>query len=61
MDKPKTPVQQPGTAEEGETCGPIMNRTCGVGLCCSGSNFCGRGDGFCGAGNWCQERWGDCD
>jgi len=42
---------------EGETCGPIVNRKCKAGLCCSGSNFCGTGADFCGAANWCQKNW----
>jgi hypothetical protein len=31
------------TAHDGETCGPIVNKKCASGLCCSGSNFCGTG------------------
>jgi len=57
---PAEPSQTPGEAGEGETCGPIVNRKCGSGLCCSGSNFCGAGDDFCGAANWCQSKWGKC-
>ncbi|KAF1997947.1 carbohydrate-binding module family 18 protein [Amniculicola lignicola CBS 123094] len=49
-----------GTAGAGETCGPIVNRKCLDGLCCSGSNFCGTGVEFCGTANWCQAEWGEC-
>ena len=35
-------------AQNGETCGPIVNKKCASGLCCSGSNFCGTGVDFCG-------------
>lgn len=41
--KPALPTGQPGLSGEGETCGPIVNKKCGNGLCCSGSNFCGTG------------------
>lgn len=61
MSKPKEPVETPGDAGEGETCGPIVNRKCGNGLCCSGSNFCGARPDFCGAENWCQKNWGKCN
>ncbi|KAL1635912.1 hypothetical protein SLS58_010080 [Diplodia intermedia] len=61
VSKPARPSAAPGPdAGEGETCGPIPNRRCGGGLCCSGSNFCGSGDDFCGAANWCQPSWGSC-
>ncbi|KAF2829881.1 hypothetical protein CC86DRAFT_176985 [Ophiobolus disseminans] len=59
--KPAEPVAAPGVSGEGETCGPIVNKKCGNGLCCSGSNFCGAGDDFCGAANWCQKNWGKCN
>ncbi|KAM0798795.1 hypothetical protein BDR22DRAFT_881510 [Usnea florida] len=49
-----------GVAGMGETCGPIVNRRCGGGLCCSGSNYCGNTVDFCGAANWCQAKWGNC-
>ena len=39
--KPPNPAGTPGTAQNGETCGPIVNKRCATGLCCSGSNFCG--------------------
>ncbi|KAF4533864.1 hypothetical protein BFW01_g9052 [Lasiodiplodia theobromae] len=55
-----TPSGSTGTAGEGETCGPIVNKRCADGLCCSGSNFCGTGEDFCGAANWCQPSWGSC-
>ncbi|OAL50083.1 hypothetical protein IQ07DRAFT_587761 [Pyrenochaeta sp. DS3sAY3a] len=62
MAAPPEPAQQPqGEAGAGETCGPIVNRKCGGGLCCSGSNFCGTGEDFCGAANWCQSKWGKCN
>ncbi|KAF2017310.1 carbohydrate-binding module family 18 protein [Aaosphaeria arxii CBS 175.79] len=57
------PTQSPsnaGTAQSGETCGPIVNKRCASGLCCSGSNFCGTGPEFCGSDNWCQSNWGNC-
>lgn len=41
MAKPPLPVSAPGIAQGGETCGPIVNKKCATGLCCSGSNFCG--------------------
>lgn len=59
--KPKVPTAAPGTAGDGEDCGPIVNKKCGNGLCCSGSNFCGAGEDFCGAANWCQKNWGKCN
>ncbi|KAF1977808.1 hypothetical protein BU23DRAFT_550486 [Bimuria novae-zelandiae CBS 107.79] len=59
-EKPAEPTGAAGTAGEGETCGPIVNKKCGSGLCCSGSNFCGTGEDFCGAVNWCQKNWGEC-
>lgn len=59
-DKPPVPTQAPGTSGSGETCGPIVNKKCAAGLCCSGSNFCGTGEDFCGAANWCQSKWGKC-
>lgn len=58
--KPPQPSGNPGTAQAGETCGPIVNKKCASGLCCSGSNFCGTGTDFCGAANWCQPKWGKC-
>lgn len=39
---PPLPSGPPTTARMGQTCGPIVNAKCGVGLCCSGSNYCGR-------------------
>ncbi|KAF2749026.1 carbohydrate-binding module family 18 protein [Sporormia fimetaria CBS 119925] len=60
MAIPPPPAGAPGTAGAGETCGPIVNRRCAAGLCCSGSNFCGTGPDFCGAANWCQPSWGTC-
>ncbi|KAK7180103.1 hypothetical protein DPSP01_011158 [Paraphaeosphaeria sporulosa] len=59
-NKPAKPTGVPGVSGEGETCGPIVNKKCGSGLCCSGSNFCGKGTDFCGAANWCQKSWGQC-
>ncbi|KAF1916856.1 hypothetical protein BDU57DRAFT_450524 [Ampelomyces quisqualis] len=61
MKKPADPVAEKGVSDEGETCGPIVNKKCGNELCCSGSNFCGTGDDFCTASNWCQSKWGRCD
>ncbi|ORY18814.1 hypothetical protein BCR34DRAFT_553552 [Clohesyomyces aquaticus] len=58
--KPPAPAGTPGIAQGGETCGPIVNKKCASGLCCSGSNFCGTGVDFCGAANWCQPKWGKC-
>lgn len=58
---PPIPAEQPGTAGAGETCGPIVNKKCAAGLCCSGSNFCGTTEDFCGAANWCQPKWGKCN
>lgn len=58
--KPADPTGQPGVAQNGETCGPIVNKKCAPGLCCSGSNFCGTDTDFCGAANWCQPKWGQC-
>ncbi|KAF2465920.1 uncharacterized protein BDR25DRAFT_328330 [Lindgomyces ingoldianus] len=58
--KPPVPTAAPGTSQSGETCGPIVNKKCAAGLCCSGSNFCGTGVDFCGAANWCQPKWGKC-
>lgn len=40
---PALPTGTPGTSGAGETCGPIVNKRCASGLCCSGSNFCGTG------------------
>jgi hypothetical protein len=42
MLAPPWPTKVSGSALEGETCGPIVNRKCAEGLCCSGSNFCGK-------------------
>ncbi|KAJ4381049.1 hypothetical protein N0V86_003396 [Didymella sp. IMI 355093] len=50
-------VARGADADAGETCGPIVNKKCKAGLCCSGSNFCGTGEDFCGAANWCQKNW----
>ncbi|KAJ4319651.1 hypothetical protein N0V94_003794 [Neodidymelliopsis sp. IMI 364377] len=50
-------VARGADAGTGETCGPIVNKKCKSGLCCSGSNFCGTGEDFCGAANWCQKSW----
>lgn len=58
--KPPVPTAKPGIAQNGQTCGPIVNRKCASGLCCSGSNFCGTGTDFCGSANWCQAKWGQC-
>ncbi|ORY59652.1 uncharacterized protein BCR38DRAFT_445136 [Pseudomassariella vexata] len=58
--KPPKPSGTPGISQAGETCGPIVNKKCASGLCCSGSNFCGTGTDFCGAANWCQPSWGKC-
>ncbi|KAF2178700.1 carbohydrate-binding module family 18 protein [Zopfia rhizophila CBS 207.26] len=58
--KPPQPTGVPGIAQNGETCGPIVNKKCASGLCCSGSNFCGTGADYCGAANWCQPKWGKC-
>ncbi|GME42838.1 hypothetical protein GTA08_BOTSDO10154 [Neofusicoccum parvum] len=61
VSKPARPTGAPGPdARDGETCGPIVNRRCAAGLCCSGSNFCGVGEDFCGSANWCQPSWGAC-
>ncbi|OCL05725.1 carbohydrate-binding module family 18 protein [Glonium stellatum] len=57
---PADPTAAAGVARDGETCGPIVNRRCAAGLCCSGSNFCGTTADFCGAANWCQPKWGRC-
>ncbi|KAH8624368.1 hypothetical protein IG631_21107 [Alternaria alternata] len=38
---PAEPTAPKGTSGAGETCGPIVNKKCAAGLCCSGSNFCG--------------------
>ncbi|CAE7026064.1 hypothetical protein CFE70_003706 [Pyrenophora teres f. teres 0-1] len=61
MTAPPEPTAPKGTSQAGEECGPIVNKKCVSGLCCSGSNFCGTGADFCGAGNWCQSRYGRCD
>ncbi|USP80916.1 carbohydrate-binding module family 18 protein [Curvularia clavata] len=58
---PAEPSAPKGTAQAGETCGPIVNKKCAEGLCCSGSNFCGTGEDFCGGANWCQSKWGRCN
>jgi hypothetical protein len=58
---PAQPTAKAAVSQEGETCGPIVNRKCATGLCCSGSNFCGAGVDFCGAANWCQSKWGKCN
>ncbi|RPA95168.1 hypothetical protein L873DRAFT_1813353 [Choiromyces venosus 120613-1] len=57
---PPPPPPPHGTAGPAGHCGPIVNKKCGGGLCCSGSNFCGTGPDFCGAANWCQVDWGTC-
>ncbi|KAF2273278.1 uncharacterized protein EI97DRAFT_436158 [Westerdykella ornata] len=54
------PNAQTGIANAGEACGPLVNKKCASGLCCSGSNFCGTTADFCGAANWCQPKWGRC-
>ncbi|KAF1962722.1 hypothetical protein CC80DRAFT_487211, partial [Byssothecium circinans] len=59
-EKPPQPTGTPGTSGNGEECGPIVNKRCRSGLCCSGSNFCGTTEDYCGADNWCQARWGRC-
>ncbi|KAH7392738.1 hypothetical protein BKA66DRAFT_510278 [Pyrenochaeta sp. MPI-SDFR-AT-0127] len=61
MSAPAEPTAAKGESGEGETCGPIVNKKCKSGLCCSGSNFCGSGQDFCGAANWCQSKWGKCN
>ncbi|EUC31719.1 carbohydrate-binding module family 18 protein [Bipolaris victoriae FI3] len=58
---PAEPAGEKGVSQAGETCGPIVNKKCASGLCCSGSNFCGTGEDFCGAANWCQSKWGKCN
>ncbi|KAH7052153.1 hypothetical protein B0J12DRAFT_65337 [Macrophomina phaseolina] len=58
--KPAKPSGVAGVAGEGENCGPIVNKKCAAGLCCSGSNYCGTGTDFCGSANWCQPEWGAC-
>ena len=60
MTKPAQPTSGAGTAQAGQDCGPIVNKKCATGLCCSGSNFCGTTADFCGAANWCQPKWGKC-
>ena len=57
---PPLPTASPGISQNGQTCGPIVNKKCASGLCCSGSNFCGTGVDFCGSANWCQSKWGQC-
>ena len=58
--KPPNPSGAPGIASSGQTCGPIVNKRCADGLCCSGSNFCGTTKDFCGAANWvCPLRCAD--
>jgi len=54
------PPSTPPTVSNDDTCGPIVNKRCPSGQCCSGSNFCGTGADFCGAANWCQVGWGTC-
>ncbi|KAH7398968.1 hypothetical protein DE146DRAFT_745579 [Phaeosphaeria sp. MPI-PUGE-AT-0046c] len=61
MAKPTEPEEDKGVSGEAETCGPLVNKMCGNGLCCSGSNFCGSGEEFCGSVNWCQSKWGRCN
>jgi len=58
---PPPPPAPHGTSGPEQNCGPIVNKKCGDGLCCSGSNFCGTGPDFCGAANWCQVDWGHCE
>ncbi|KAI5808640.1 hypothetical protein DFH27DRAFT_606976 [Peziza echinospora] len=59
--RPIPPVPTTGTTvSTDDTCGPIVNKRCPAGKCCSGSNFCGTGADFCGAANWCQAAWGIC-
>ncbi|KAF2689546.1 carbohydrate-binding module family 18 protein [Lentithecium fluviatile CBS 122367] len=43
MVPPRQPMEMLGTAFDGETCGPIVNRKCAA-----------LTDDFCGAQNWCQ-------
>ncbi|KAF8471767.1 hypothetical protein BDZ91DRAFT_652838 [Kalaharituber pfeilii] len=50
----------PPTISTDSTCGPIVNKRCPSGQCCSGSNFCGTGPDFCGSANWCQSAYGSC-
>lgn len=56
---PPNPTTPP-TISTDSTCGPIVNKRCPTGQCCSGSNFCGVGEDFCGAANWCQVEYGTC-
>ncbi|RPA80041.1 hypothetical protein BJ508DRAFT_327708 [Ascobolus immersus RN42] len=59
--KPKKPTKKPIWNQwEGGECGPIVNKHCAEGECCSGSNFCGTGEDYCGAANWCQWGYGVC-
>lgn len=60
MSAPPEPTATPGVAQMGDTCGPIVNMKCDIGLCCSGSNYCGTGTDFCGSANWCQKDYGMC-
>jgi len=57
---PPDPTTEP-TFSTDSTCGPIVNKKCPTGRCCSGSNFCGTDIDFCGAANWCQWKYGRCD
>lgn len=56
---PPNPTTPP-TVSTDSHCGPIVNKKCPSGQCCSGSNFCGTGVAFCGAANWCQASYGTC-
>ncbi|KAA8895249.1 hypothetical protein FN846DRAFT_785289 [Sphaerosporella brunnea] len=63
---PPPPPPPAGTSPQGGECGPIVNKKCASGNCCSGSNFCGTGPAYCKkggedqGGNWCQSAWGIC-
>ncbi|RPB11006.1 hypothetical protein P167DRAFT_554148 [Morchella conica CCBAS932] len=57
---PPNPAAPATVAGPQENCGPIVNKRCPAGQCCSGSNYCGTGPDFCGAANWCQVNWGEC-
>jgi hypothetical protein len=66
MAPPPPPMPPHGSSPAGKECGPIVNKKCAAGLCCSGSNFCGTGKDYCKqggedvGGNWCQKDWGMC-
>jgi len=58
--RPPKPDTPPSISTDSR-CGPIVNKKCPTGQCCSGSNFCGTGPDFCGAANWCQVDYGHCE